>query len=136
MDMYTIELVKGKWYGEWPGVDDPELVKLIRSMPQLKDVLFHESPEGRPMVSIPRDEVSIGRGQVADILISEPCVTRRHCYLRKRNGDVYLDDIGARHPTFIIREGESQEVERGAQVRVHAGDILRFGGVEIKLVEL
>ena len=76
-----------------------------------------------------RPSVTIGRGQEADVCITDPKGSRLHCEIRLWDGDYVLKDLGSRNGTYVNNE----------RVRVailNVGDTIRIGatvlGVEKK----
>jgi len=142
--MYTLELVKGNWYD----LGHPELKSSVDNVFHSQSAFrFHESPEGRPRVSIDKDNITVGRNISSDIMIFEPYIhSGTHCWLRKFRGSAYLDSLQALGTSIIGEKGTIEVpvlVTRHAFIQLRIGDTIRFGGpresgngVEIKLVEL
>ena len=65
--------------------------------------------------------MTIGRGNKADLMISHPTVSREHCRLFEKNGELVVQDNGSSNGTFV--DGEKIE----AAVVVQPGQILAIG---------
>ena len=61
--------------------------------------------------------MTIGRGNKADLMISHPTVSREHCRLFEKNGELVVQDNGSSNGTFVQIRGEA-EVFEGDQFRV------------------
>ena len=90
-------------------------------------ILTGECPPGtRLRCQLSGDRITIGRQ--GDIALHEPSVSREHAVLTWSGRDWIVTDIGSRNGTFI----NGVAVQRKAIV---PGDILRFGRVELSLVD-
>ncbi len=65
--------------------------------------------------------MTIGRGNKADLMISHPTVSREHCRLFEKNGELVVQDNGSSNGTFV--DGEKIV----AAVVVQPGQILAIG---------
>ncbi len=65
--------------------------------------------------------MTIGRGNKADLMISHPTVSREHCRLFEKNGELVVQDNGSSNGTFV--DGEKID----AAVVVQPGQILAIG---------
>ena len=75
------------------------------------------------------DEVSIGRAAGSTVVITDPRVSRHHARLLRRQGDWWVEDLGARNPTLL----------NGAPVAkpqpLKPGDRLEIGDAVLQLVD-
>jgi hypothetical protein len=62
----------------------------------------------------------IGRSDHAAVVIREPSVSREHAAVEVRGGEVWLEDLGSKHGTFV----NSRRVTR---TPVHVGDVIVIG---------
>lgn len=46
----------------------------------------------------------LGRGRSCDIVLDDPIVSRRHCQVSEKDGEVLLEDLGSRNPVLINGE--------------------------------
>ena len=76
-------------------------------------------------------EFALGRGEDAQLFLNHPSVSRRHCRLLRRGGQVLVEDLGSRVGTFV---GE-RRVE--GTVLLADGDRLRVGDIvlAVKIVD-
>jgi pSer/pThr/pTyr-binding forkhead associated (FHA) protein len=65
--------------------------------------------------------MTIGRGHKADLMISHPTVSREHCRLSEKNGELLVHDNGSSNGTFVDGEKISKPTV------VHPGQILAIG---------
>ena len=82
----------------------------------------------------PRDQalpgvknIILGRGVDSDVVLTDEKVSRRHAMLTMRDGKVFVEDLGSKNGTFIVRDGVQIEVPKGGQVELRPGDALRLG---------
>lgn len=62
----------------------------------------------------------LGRSNQCDVTVNDPTVSRRHCEIATRNGEVHLHDLGSSNLTLV----NGQPVKNA---RLHAGDRLTVG---------
>ena len=68
------------------------------------------------------DELTVGRGGGCGIVLGDDTfVSQVHARLYRRDGDVYLEDLGSRNGTFV--NGEAI----GGATRLRRGDQVQFG---------
>ena len=67
------------------------------------------------------DEVTVGRGGGCGIVLDDSFVSQVHARVFRRNGDVYVEDLGSRNGTLL----NGRPVERAERVR--RGDRVQFG---------
>lgn len=92
--------------------------------PSLELLIRHEGGEER---LTPVGPVTLGRGEEADVRVSDPKVSRLHCRLEVVNGALRVTDLGSSNGTWV----EDQEV---SQVSLVPGECARAGrGVVIGL---
>ena len=93
------------------GTDDPVHVLLL-----LDD---NAPPKRFPLHSLP---VIVGRNPPADFVLDSTTVSRRHCRLDLRDGQLRLSDLGSTNGTFVngVRLQEPVDLEDGATVGVGA----------------
>lgn len=70
------------------------------------------------------DRLSVGR-DCDGVLLADPQASRRHAEFRRRDGRVFVADLGSSNGTTHDGRGVSGEVEVGV------GDVVRIGGTEI-----
>jgi phosphoserine phosphatase RsbU/P len=75
-----------------------------------------------------RDELVIGRSPSAGVVITDAQVSRQHARLVRRDGDWWVEDLGARNTTLLngapVRQPE----------RLRAGDRLEVGSAVVRLL--
>jgi pSer/pThr/pTyr-binding forkhead associated (FHA) protein len=72
-------------------------------------------------------EAVIGRGEQADLLLSDETVSRRHASVRQDGHTVVVTDLGSANGTFV----NNRRVFDGT--RVEDGDVIRLGSTEIRV---
>ncbi|MBA4018102.1 MAG: hypothetical protein C0483_13095 [Pirellula sp.] len=65
--------------------------------------------------------MTIGRGNKADLMISHPTVSREHCRLFEKNGELVIQDNGSSNGTFV----DGEKIDKA--VVVQPGQILAIG---------
>ena len=69
------------------------------------------------------EKVVIGRSRTCEIILSDPAVSRKHCFLGVgEDGVLKLIDFGARHPAVLdgvsIQTGSAIPLQSGCQIRL------------------
>lgn len=90
----------------------------------LRFINQHNSEEVFPIVG---SAILLGRSS-GDLLIEDTEVSSRHCSIYFSSGELFLQDHNSRNGTFV----NSQRVEK---VKLHEGDSIRIGSVELRLIE-
>ncbi|GEM_PF-4670103 len=98
-------------------------------------VTFTDVKDARRVFSIRfRDTVSVGkRKEDNDMVITgDPTVSRRHCFLKLREGRVYIEDQGSSNGTWVdfaaVQAGDAREIRTGQKIRM--GDSLFVADIE------
>ena len=68
-----------------------------------------------------------GRGREASVTLPHPLVSRRHCELFERNGEVIVRDLGSLNGTFVGSERVTESV-------LHPGELLTVGTVTFRAI--
>jgi pSer/pThr/pTyr-binding forkhead associated (FHA) protein len=88
----------------------------------LAKLLEHETAEGqRREIAVTKEEFLIGRGADCDLRLRESAISRHHCLLRIRPGEVTISDLGSANGTFV----NGQRIR--SQATVINGDELGIG---------
>ena len=66
---------------------------------------------------------SVGRSSDNDICISDIGVSRHHAKLLKKNGKIFIVDLGSRHGVFV----NGRKIARGREVEIHEDSTVRVG---------
>ena len=79
----------------------------------------HRSYCGRP-------PLELGRDKQADVILTDPEVSRRQVRFESHEGFVYLEDLGSRNGSFLNgrRVSEAIEIRRGDEIDVGATRIV------------
>ena len=77
--------------------------------------------------SLDRERTLLGRSRSCDVRVKEDSVSRLHAALVRREGELFLEDLGSSNGTFCNGRPVT------APVVVRAGDRLAFGAVEAAL---
>jgi pSer/pThr/pTyr-binding forkhead associated (FHA) protein len=59
------------------------------------------APEHRREIAVTKEEFLIGRGADCDLRLGVSAISRHHCLLRVRGGEVTLTDLGSANGTFV-----------------------------------
>src|SRR5262245_15769524 len=88
----------------------------------LAKLLEHGLAAGeRREVAVTKEEFLIGRGADCDLRLKAPAVSRHHCLLRVRGGEVTLADLGSANGTFV------NSVRLRSQANLRHGDEIGVG---------
>ena len=74
----------------------------------------------------PGEDLLIGRSLQARLPVDDSCVSRRHCRLLLRRGELWLEDLASANGTYL----NGQRVERA---RVSDGDVVELGAIRLEL---
>jgi hypothetical protein len=80
-----------------------------------------------PVIALPDQSITIGRGVECDCHLTEPSISRRHAQLRRDGERWLLSDLGSRNGTRLNGMRVAEETE------VRPGDHLSLGGVRYRL---
>jgi DNA-binding NtrC family response regulator/pSer/pThr/pTyr-binding forkhead associated (FHA) protein len=72
------------------------------------------------------DRVVFGRSPEATVTIDDARASREHARFERKNGELWLEDLGSRNGTRV-----GEDVVRGARRRLASGDVVRIGDAEI-----
>jgi hypothetical protein len=78
------------------------------------------------------DMITLGRSSNNDIVVSDTQVSKFHAYFRALSGEMHLFDGGSANGTFV---GRMRLEPKGDGVPVRPGDLLRFGGLYLELLD-
>jgi pSer/pThr/pTyr-binding forkhead associated (FHA) protein len=76
----------------------------------------------------PNTEISIGRGQEADIVLPVQSLSKKHCIFRSFDNSVELQDLGSRNGTSV------NSLRIYDNVCLHNSDVVRIGHVIINVI--
>jgi general secretion pathway protein E len=79
------------------------------------------------VVAFRKPQLSIGRQEGNDIVITDSKASRRHCILELSNGNIQLRDLDSHNGTWV---GENRIIETS----LHIGDMLRIGDTFIRVL--
>ena len=68
----------------------------------------------------------LGRNRAASVPLPHPLVSRRHCELIEKGGDLFVRDLGSTNGTFV----GSERVD--IETRIEHGDLLTIGTVTFR----
>lgn len=89
-------------------------------------VLEPESKRGTYEVPLP---IVVGRGNEARFRIQQDRISRKHCELFDRDGDVYVRDLGSTNGTFL----DGEQIAASIRTHVPPGSVLGVGTIEIRI---
>jgi diguanylate cyclase (GGDEF)-like protein len=79
------------------------------------------------MFKISSAEVTVGRGQGADIQLLDEGISRKHCCIRVAGGDMIVEDLDSRNGTFANGHRVQRHTLRdGDKIQVGSTTILKF----------
>jgi predicted component of type VI protein secretion system len=89
-------------------------------------VLEPESKRGTYEVPLP---IVVGRGNEARFRIQQDRISRKHCELFDRDGDVFVRDLGSTNGTFL----DGEQIAASIRTPVPPGSVLRIGTIDIRI---
>jgi len=97
--------------------------------PQIR-IEYLSGPEDGKIVGLTKDEVSIGRSEECDLVLShDPTVSRRHARLVREGEQVFIEDLRSTHGTLVNGEQVSERVALAPDALIRLGNSwLRFVG--------
>ena len=82
-------------------------------------------PLGRQVVSLSREQLSLGREASNDLRLVDPLVSRRHCLVTTQAGSCPIRDLDSHNGTFVNEVPVKERVlEHGDQIRIGASVFL------------
>ena len=78
-------------------------------------------------IVVKRLPVLIGRSSDAQVRVSDPWVSRRHCEIDQAEGTLVVRDLGSKHGTFV-------NGERTGVAQLLPGDRLTIGATSLEIV--
>jgi pSer/pThr/pTyr-binding forkhead associated (FHA) protein len=108
--------------------------KTSRFAPRLT---IQTGPQAGQEIIIRKDATLIGRGDVCDIVINDPLVSRRHSQVTWDGAYCAIEDLGSTNGTFVNgqRLSEPRVLKNGDQVQI-AGIVIVFGDPQATLTGL
>ncbi|MCA9005096.1 MAG: FHA domain-containing protein [Planctomycetaceae bacterium] len=79
-------------------------------------------------LKLPERNITIGRELDCDVRVSDPDVSRKHCELQSRDGQLFVVDLESQNGTFV----NDKRVQ--TECLLHPGDHLRIGPMLFELV--
>ena len=86
-----------------------------------------EPPDRKGQSYDPGDEVTVGRAAGCGIALPDSTVSQLHARLFRRDGRLYVEDLGSTNGTFVNR------VKVSAPVALNRGDRLQMGGTVLEV---
>jgi transcriptional regulator of acetoin/glycerol metabolism len=85
----------------------------------LEVVALRDQKTGEEIAITEERRYVIGQSASCDVVVSDPCVSRLHCVIERRDGSVYVRDKGSRNGTFINdRRIECGELTPGIELAI------------------
>jgi len=105
-----------------------------RMVPETERVpLYTEklSLQGAHRLHTMKDNVlRIGRDDSNELRLSDASVSRKHAEIKREGGEFFLTDVGSLNGTYHNRARLSKAHEVSTPVKLHDGDMLKFGGTK------
>lgn len=130
--LFLLRVLRAVWVelrepkpGSVPAAPDPSVAAAQpqSSGPVGPERLVVVSPPERKGEEFPvRDEVTVGRAGGCGVLLADDTfVSQLHARLFRREGDLYVEDLGSTNGTYLNKK------KVGAPVLVRKGDKIQFG---------
>ena len=85
--------------------------------------IYALKPDGtKQKFLLEKEQVVIGRGQDADIVVADEVVSRHHCAITTKGTRYYLRDLNSRNGTFLNGQKTTQ-AELGYDDRIKIGNV-------------
>lgn len=111
---------------QWIASHHTTRIRLLILMNLRLESVSHE--EGS-LIELPNLPATIGRSDESDVQLDDRWLSRQHCELDVRDGEVVLRDLGSKHGTFVNETPiDAAEVQPGDEIRVGLSRfVVRFG---------
>lgn len=110
--------------GGMPAASRPNATPAPRTEVRLRVV---EPPASRGQAYDVGDEVTVGRSPGCGISLSDSTVSQLHARVFRREGQIYIEDLGSTNGTWVNRGRVS------GPVPLRKGDRLQFGGTVLEV---
>ena len=74
------------------------------------------------------DEVTVGRASGCQVALTDPTVSQLHARIYRRDGKLFIEDLGSSNGTFVNRKKVS------AAVALRRGDRIALGGTVLEVM--
>lgn len=118
--------------------DDPQTVTLLGQAPAIRSsdggasdasLVVYARDRAFASVLLRGQDVVLGRVWPADLLVSDPSLSRQHARIeRTSTGEIWIEDLESTNGTFV-------RGERVGRARVSAADEIRCGTIELRIHE-
>lgn len=98
--------------------------KESREIPPYIDIVLHRQNDHAEIKERLKDELSLGRGNMCDIIISDDALSEIHCILLYRKGNVYIVDQDSTNGTYV------NGIPQKGSYEIASGDVLLLGSYE------
>ena len=99
----------------------------VRSLSRLALQLLSGKEAGRELPLRPGEELILGRGKAAHVVLDDEKTSRRHARVLCQGGELILEDLGSANGTLL----NGKKVQRAA---LQNGDLIRIGQCGFKVV--
>lgn len=89
-------------------------------------IILNGTQAGRSLVLRERDSLVVGRADHCDLYVADKGVSRTHCYIWEKDGEVWIKDTDSANGT-IVNDREIKEQ------RLIIGDLVKFGNTILEL---
>jgi diguanylate cyclase (GGDEF)-like protein len=83
-----------------------------------------------------KEVTTVGRGRDNDIVLPSDCVSRRHCRLEQRSGEIHVVDLSSTNGTFVNDDAKplhERRLQRGDQLRIGDTIFKYLSGSDVEL---
>ncbi len=89
-------------------------------------IILNGTQAGRSLTLKERDSLVVGRGTHCDLYVADKGVSRTHCYIWEKDGEIWIKDTESANGT-IVNEKEIKEQ------RLNIGDMIKFGNTILEV---
>ncbi|MBI4926040.1 MAG: GGDEF domain-containing protein [Bdellovibrio sp.] len=92
-------------------------------------IIIRGTPQGHRFF-LSKSNMNIGRDPDADISVSDQSISRKHAQIHKKNGKVYITDLGSANGTFI----NDKKISKDEKTLLSKEDMIKLGNSILKFL--
>jgi two-component system cell cycle response regulator len=92
-------------------------------------IIIRGTPQGHRFF-LTQEEMTLGRDAIADITVSDQSISRKHAKVTKKDGKVFITDLGSSNGSFI----NDKKIEPGSAMPLVKEDMIKLGNSIFKFL--